>query len=84
MDSIVMREYSRTLFSTRPDIALNLVTTIFHSDLRPVLGRISVPCHIIQCDNDFAVPLGVSEYLQRNLGGCTLVEVISSEGHLPQ
>lgn len=83
IDSLVMQEFCRTLFSMRPDIALNLVNTIFHSDLRPVLGLVSVPCHIIQCNNDLAVPMVVSDYLHQNLGGCSVVEVMVSDGHLP-
>ncbi|KAL3514395.1 hypothetical protein ACH5RR_027112 [Cinchona calisaya] len=48
MDSLVMQEFSRTLFSMRSDIALNQMNTTFHSDLRPILGLVSAPCHIIQ------------------------------------
>uniref|UniRef100_A0A2P2IWP7 Putative esterase KAI2 n=1 Tax=Rhizophora mucronata TaxID=61149 RepID=A0A2P2IWP7_RHIMU len=33
---------------------------------------------------DMAVPVAVSEYLHQNLGGQSIVEVMSSEGHLPQ
>ncbi|XP_060193566.1 probable esterase KAI2 isoform X2 [Lycium barbarum] len=33
---------------------------------------------------DLAVPVVVSEYLHQNLGGESIVEVMSTEGHLPQ
>ncbi|XP_059293534.1 probable esterase KAI2 isoform X2 [Lycium ferocissimum] len=33
---------------------------------------------------DLAVPVAVSEYLHQNLGGESIVEVMSTEGHLPQ
>ncbi|KAJ8478632.1 hypothetical protein OPV22_022359 [Ensete ventricosum] len=84
MDSVAVQEFSRTLFNIRPDIALCVAQTIFQSDLREILGLVMVPCHILQSSKDLAVPVVVSEYLHRNLGGESIVEVMSSEGHLPQ
>uniref|UniRef100_A0A5B7BFI0 Putative esterase D14L n=1 Tax=Davidia involucrata TaxID=16924 RepID=A0A5B7BFI0_DAVIN len=84
MDSVAVQEFSRTLFNVRPDIALCVAQTIFQSDLRSVLGFVTVPCHIIQSSKDLAVPVVVSEYLHRNLGGGSVVEVMASDGHLPQ
>ncbi|EPS64213.1 hydrolase, alpha/beta fold family protein, partial [Genlisea aurea] len=84
MASIAVQEFSRTLFSMRPDIAASVARTIFFSDLRAYLGSVTVPCHIIQSAKDLAVPVVVSEYLRRNLGGKSVVEVMSTEGHLPQ
>ncbi|KAG9440272.1 hypothetical protein H6P81_020437 [Aristolochia fimbriata] len=84
MDSISVQEFSRTLFNIRPDIALSVAQTIFQSDVRQYLGLVSVPCHILQSSKDLAVPVVVSEYLHRHLGGDSIVEVMSSEGHLPQ
>lgn len=84
MDSVAVQEFSRTLFNIRPDIALCVAQTIFQSDLREMLGLVMVPCHILQSSKDLAVPVVVSEYLHRNLGGESIVEVMSSEGHLPQ
>ncbi|KAA8531605.1 hypothetical protein F0562_006314 [Nyssa sinensis] len=84
MDSVAVQEFSRTLFNMRPDIALSVAQTIFQSDLRQLLCHVTVPCHIIQSIKDLAVPVVVSEYLQRNLGSVSIVEVMSTEGHLPQ
>lgn len=84
MDSIAVQEFSRTLFNMRPDIALSIFRTIFTFDLREFLGRVTVPCHIIQSTKDLAVPVAVAEYLHRNLGGKSIVEVMPTEGHLPQ
>ncbi|CAI9111318.1 OLC1v1011516C1 [Oldenlandia corymbosa var. corymbosa] len=84
MDSVAVQEFSRTLFNMRPDIALSVFRTIFNFDLRDFLNRVSVPCHIIQSTKDLAVPVAVSEYLHQNLGGPSVVEVVSTEGHLPQ
>lgn len=84
MASMAVQEFSRTLFNMRPDIALSVAQTIFNSDMRHVLGHVSVPCHIIQSMKDLAVPVVVSEFLHQNLGGESIVEVMSTEGHLPQ
>uniref|UniRef100_P0DXI6 Karrikin insensitive 2 receptor IA n=1 Tax=Petunia hybrida TaxID=4102 RepID=KI2IA_PETHY len=84
MDSVAVQEFSRTLFNMRPDIALSVFRTIFTFDLRHFLCRVTVPCHIIQSSKDLAVPVAVSEYIHQNLGGKSIVEVISTEGHLPQ
>lgn len=84
MDSVAVQEFSRTLFNMRPDIALSVANTIFYSDYRNLLGHVRVPCHIIQSVKDLAVPVVVSEYLHQNLGGVSIVEVMTTEGHLPQ
>ncbi|CAH9108668.1 unnamed protein product [Cuscuta epithymum] len=84
MDSVAVQEFSRTLFNMRPDIALSVLQTIFQSDLRHLLSHVTVPCHIIQSMKDSAVPVVVSEYLHQNLGGDSVVEVMSTDGHLPQ
>ncbi|XP_078155243.1 alpha/beta-Hydrolases superfamily protein isoform X2 [Carex rostrata] len=84
MDSVAVQEFSRTLFNIRPDIALSVGQTIFKSDVRHLLSLITVPCHIIQSTKDLAVPVVVSEYLHKHLGGDSIVEVMACEGHLPQ
>nr|GMD51735.1 probable esterase KAI2 [Ipomoea batatas]GMD55289.1 probable esterase KAI2 [Ipomoea batatas] len=84
MDSVAVQEFSRTLFNMRPDIALSVLQTIFRSDLRHVLSHVTVPCHIIQSMKDLAVPVVVAEYLHRNLSCESVVEVMSTDGHLPQ
>ncbi|OWM65667.1 probable esterase KAI2 [Punica granatum] len=84
MDSIAVQEFSRTLFNMRPDIALSVGRTIFNSDMRSILAMVTVPCHVVQSMKDLAVPVAVSEYLHQHLGGESIVEVMSSDGHLPQ
>ncbi|TMX02831.1 hypothetical protein EJD97_019643 [Solanum chilense] len=83
MNSVAVQEFSRTLFNMRPDIALSVFRTVFTFDLRHYLSGVTVPCHIIQSSMDVAMPVTVSEYLHRNLGGKSIVEIISTEGHLP-
>ncbi|KAK4488435.1 hypothetical protein RD792_004199 [Penstemon davidsonii] len=84
MDSVAVQEFSRTLFNMRPDIALSVFRTIFTFDSRHYLERVIVPCHIIQSSKDMAVPMAVAEYLHQNLGGKSIVEMMPTEGHLPQ
>ncbi|XP_073298692.1 karrikin insensitive 2 receptor CA-like [Primulina huaijiensis] len=84
MESAVVQEFSRTLFNMRPDIALIVAQTIFFSDVRPLLQHVTVPCHIIQSMKDLAVPVVVSEFLHQNIGSETIVEVMCTDGHLPQ
>ncbi|KAE8695854.1 putative strigolactone esterase DAD2 [Hibiscus syriacus] len=78
-----VREFSRTLFNMRPDISLFVSRTVFNSDLRGVLGLVSVPCCVIQTARDVSVPASVAEYLRTHLGGRTTVEILRTEGHLP-
>nr|ALB07159.1 hyposensitive to light 4 [Striga hermonthica] len=83
LESDAIQEFSRTLFNMRPDIALSICRMISGLDLRPYLGLIVVPCHIIQSSKDMLVPVAVAEYLHKNLGGKSVVELIPTEGHLP-
>ncbi|CAN0863838.1 Probable esterase D14L [Linum grandiflorum] len=84
MESAAVQEFSRTLFNMRPDVALSVARVIFQSDMRSILPAVKVPCHVLQSTKDMAVPVNVSEYLHRCVGGVSIVEVMPSEGHLPQ
>lgn len=46
--------------------------------------QVIVPCHILQSNKDLAVPVIVSDHLHHALGGPTIVEILQTEGHLPQ
>ncbi|CAA0833449.1 Probable esterase KAI2 [Striga hermonthica] len=83
LESAAVQEYCRTLFNMRPDISCCMGRMIFGLDLRPYLSHVTVPCHIIQSSKDFMVPVAVGEYLSKNLGGPSFVEVMPTEGHLP-
>ncbi|CAM6013524.1 unnamed protein product [Sphagnum balticum] len=49
IQSPAVQEFGQTLFNIRPDIAFSVAKTIFQSDLRCTLARVTVPCHILQC-----------------------------------
>eukprot|EP01018_Ginkgo_biloba_P021130 Gb_15091 [translate_table: standard] len=80
----VVKEFSRTMLSMKPDIAFTIAKTIFESDMRSILGEVKTPCAIIQTTKDKAVPMGVAYYLQCHLGGKTSIEILETDGHLPQ
>jgi len=81
-DTDVIADFSATLFQMRPDIALNTSRTIFTSDLRTLVPQISRPVHLIQTEQDIAVPVEVSRWLADAIEGATL-DVIPASGHLP-
>ncbi|XP_057505335.1 probable esterase D14L [Actinidia eriantha] len=86
MDSMAVQEFNRTLralFNMRPDIALSVTQTIFQSNFRSLLCHVIVPCHIIQ-GMDLVVTVVVVEFLQQNGGSESIVEVMSTDSHLPQ
>ncbi|KAJ0098213.1 hypothetical protein Patl1_28989 [Pistacia atlantica] len=79
----VIREFSRTLFTMRPDISLFVCRTIVNTDIRSVLGQVRVPCCIIHTARDAPVPLSAAEYLRNHLGGRTTLQILNTEDHLP-
>ncbi|PIA58464.1 hypothetical protein AQUCO_00500418v1 [Aquilegia coerulea] len=83
MDSVAVQEFSQTLLNIGPEIALSEAHTILQSDLRHVLGNVSVPCHILQSSKDFDVPVEVADYLHTHLGFDSIVEVMPADRHLP-
>ncbi|KAF5752852.1 hydrolase family protein [Tripterygium wilfordii] len=68
----------------RPDRACSVAKTILTFDIRDMLPLVTCPCRILQSKYDFAVPLPASEYLHQHLGGESVVEIMPSNGHLPQ
>lgn len=84
IESMAVQEFGRTLFNIRPDIAFSVAKTIFQSDLRSILPQVTVPCHILQSSRDLAVPVIVSDYIHQRISGASIVEVLHTEGHLPQ
>lgn len=75
-------EFARSLAGIRPDIAVAVARLIFQSDHRAQLGRLKTPTLVIQTQRDIAVPVGVGEYIARQLPRGELA-LISAYGHLP-
>lgn len=81
-DSKAVADFSRSLFSMRPDIALRISRMIFTSDLRAMVPAVPVPVHLIQTAKDVAVPQAVGQWLAKTLPQASL-DLIQTEGHLP-
>ena len=81
-DSVPVKEFSESLFSLRPDIALSSARTIFQSDFRRQLPFIEPPVVLLQMQNDIAVPEQVGAYLKKHIRKATL-EILPAEGHFP-
>ncbi|KAL4195427.1 hypothetical protein AMTRI_Chr05g64570 [Amborella trichopoda] len=82
-DPILVRGFSDSLKSMKPEIAVSILKTVFLSDCRDILPKLKVPCVLIQTRVDRAVPMFVAEYLKRELGGKASLEVLDVEGHVP-
>ncbi|KAL3532422.1 hypothetical protein ACH5RR_005943 [Cinchona calisaya] len=65
-------------------IALPLAKTVFLSDYRNILEKVTIPCTIIRTTNDPVVPNSVPIYMQNKIKGKSTVEIIHTEGHFPQ
>ena len=77
-----VKEFSSYLLRMRPDIAYQTLETIFSSDHRDILPRVTQPVSIVQSQNDVAVPMAVGRYLADQLPHAILHEM-RAEGHLP-
>ncbi|PON44422.1 Alpha/beta hydrolase fold [Trema orientale] len=78
-------KFAKSLSRMKPDVALPLAKTVFYSDERDVLERVTIPCTIIQTSSDVVVPNSIGFYMQKKIKGSSTVEIISStNGHFPQ
>jgi len=74
--------FAATLKSIPAENALTILCSIFQSDHRAEVGRISQPTLIIQTLHDMAVPMEVAQYLHHRIARSELA-VIDATGHLP-
>lgn len=75
-------QYAGFLRAMRPDIAQASLRTIFYSDMRDLLPKVSVPTLIVQASADIAVPAAVARHMHAAIRGARLQEV-EFAGHLP-
>ncbi|CAN7073760.1 unnamed protein product [Brassica oleracea var. botrytis] len=84
-DSLSVQWLEKCLKKMKPETALALAKIVFRSDERELLGKVSLPCHVIQPGNDVIVPVSVAYFMQENIKGKSTVEIIeNSIGHFPQ
>ncbi len=76
------RHLADSLKTIPQEHALTVLCSIFQSDHRADLGRVTQPTLILQSRRDSAVPSEVAEYLHRSIAGSEL-EVLAADGHLP-
>ncbi|GAA4727137.1 alpha/beta hydrolase [Modestobacter marinus] len=65
-----------------PDIARQLLGTMFATDFRPLLPQVATPTVILQSRADAMVPPSVGDHLHTHLAGSTLVQ-LEAIGHCP-
>jgi sigma-B regulation protein RsbQ len=76
------QQFAETIKTIPPNHALTVLCSIFQSDHRGDLDKLTLPTLLIQAREDIAVPLAVAEYLNRHIAGSRLA-VIEATGHLP-
>ncbi|XP_027173851.1 strigolactone esterase D14-like [Coffea eugenioides] len=65
--------------------ALPLAKTVFLSDHRAILEKVTAPCTIIHTARDLAVPDSVPIFMQNKIKGPSTIEIIATtDGHVPQ
>lgn len=75
-------ELSNSLCRTDPTIAAHFARSVFLSDNRAILPRITTPTLILQSSDDVLVPPFVGRYIQANVRDSVL-QVIDNIGHCP-
>lgn len=84
-DPTSVDQFAKCLSRMKPEVALPLAKTVFYSDERDILDKVTIPCTVIQTSSDIVVPNSVGFYMQKNIKGTSTVEIISSaRGHFPQ
>ncbi|GLT71825.1 hypothetical protein SLA2020_438180 [Shorea laevis] len=83
-DPVSVEKFAKCLKRMRPEVALPLAKTVFYSDERDLLDKVTTPCTIIQTTNDVVVPNSVASYMQNKIKGKSTVEIIDGDGHFPQ
>ncbi|MCA0374725.1 MAG: alpha/beta hydrolase [Gemmatimonadetes bacterium] len=77
-----LRDFLASLGAMRPDTGRAFLRAMMQSDLRAMLTQVTHPVTIIQAREDFAVPLGVAEYLAAHTP-CRAMHILDVDGHLP-
>jgi sigma-B regulation protein RsbQ len=68
---------------TNPQTAREFARVAFLSDVRHLLGEVTVPALIMQCADDVVAPMHIGTYMHERLQRGTLVNM-EARGHFPQ
>ena len=74
--------FSAGLLAMRPDVTIRVARTIFESDFRELLPKLTVPTLLVHSRGDVAVPRAVADHLRSHIRDSDLVW-IEADGHLP-
>jgi sigma-B regulation protein RsbQ len=74
--------FAESLKSIPEAIATSVLYSIFTSDFRRLLPKITYPTLLIHTQNDALVPQAVADYLHQHIEHSTL-RIVDTEGHLP-
>ncbi|XVF49231.1 hypothetical protein PTKIN_Ptkin03bG0251900 [Pterospermum kingtungense] len=83
-DTHSVEKYANCLKRMNPEFALPLLKTVFRSDERDTLEKVTTPCTIIQTTNETVVPDSVAYYMQKKIKGESSVEFVKADRHYPQ
>jgi len=75
-------ELTNSFCRTDPEVAESFARVTFLSDNRADLGRVPVPCLVLQCSDDVIAPTCVGEYVHEHLPDSQLV-FMRATGHCP-
>lgn len=78
----LVEEMRASLCSGDPAILRQFARVVFLSDIRPLLGHVTVPTLLLQCADDGIAPLAVGDYLAAHIPGATLKRMLAT-GHCP-
>lgn len=81
-DSNIAKRFASTLHSYDKKYILTVLCSIFQTDYRSILPKITTPTLLVQSEHDFFVPFAVAEYMHMNIPLNQLVE-IPAKGHFP-
>jgi sigma-B regulation protein RsbQ len=75
-------ELTNSFCRTDPEVAERFARVTFLSDNRADLGRVPVPCLVLQCSDDVIAPTAVGQYVHEHLPDSHLV-LMRATGHCP-
>ncbi len=77
-----MARYESSNSGFRHDDVTTALEALYRADLRPVLGKINIPCLIIHGEEDGVTPLGAARFLAKNIRNSRL-SIFEDAGHAP-
>lgn len=83
-DPLSVEYFVESLKRMGAQVAVAMAKTVFFSDYRSVLDKVTVPCTLIHSKVDFAVPTEVATFMHDNIRSESTIKIVEAEGHFPQ